>query len=63
MPEESDLISIDEAVVAYRRSRKTLFSWLRDGRLTRYRSAGDLRTFVSRAELAELVRHRVVEEQ
>ena len=58
MPEGDDLLSVDEAVVEFRRSRKTIFGWLRDGRLTRYRSEGDRRTLVSRSELRQLVEPR-----
>lgn len=59
VPAEEDLISVDEAVLRFRRSRKTIFGWLREGRLKRYRSEGDLRTFVSQAELADLVKPRL----
>jgi hypothetical protein len=57
---QPDLISVDEAVLEFRRSRKTIFGWLAEGQLRRYRSAGDRRTLVSRRELAEIVRPRVL---
>jgi hypothetical protein len=56
--EGDDLLSVDEAVVEFRRSRKTIFGWLQEGRLTRYRSEGDRRTLVSRRELRKLVEPR-----
>jgi hypothetical protein len=58
VPVGDDLISVDEAVVEFRRSRKTIFGWLKEGRLTRYRSEGDRRTLVSRRELRDLVEPR-----
>jgi excisionase family DNA binding protein len=50
-----DLVSVDEAVHEFRRSRKTIFGWLRDGKLTRYRSTGDRRTLIDRDQLQRLI--------
>lgn len=58
MPADEDLISVDQAALEFGRSRRKLFQWLAEGRLQRYRSEGDPRTFVSRSEIAELVKHR-----
>jgi len=58
VPVGDDLISVDEAVLEFRRSRKTLFAWLREGRLTRFRSEGDRRTLVSRREIRKLIQPR-----
>jgi hypothetical protein len=54
-----DLISLDQARAEFKRSKKTLHKWLKDGRLERYRSEGDPRTFVSRAALREIVKPRL----
>jgi hypothetical protein len=61
VPVGDDLLSVDEAVREFRRSRKTLFAWLRAGRITRYRSEGDRRTLVSRREIRELIEPTVQE--
>ena len=53
-----DLISLDQAVVEFKRSKKTLHKWLKEGRLERFRSEGDPRTFVSRAALRAIVEPR-----
>lgn len=53
-----DLVSVDEAAQEFKRSRKTIFAWLREGRLTRYRSEGDRRTLVDRGEIRRLVEPR-----
>jgi len=58
VPGGDDFISVDEAAVEFQRSRKTIFGWLKEGRLTRYRSEGDRRTLVSRRELRDLVEPR-----
>jgi hypothetical protein len=44
------LVSVDEAVREFGRSRFVFFQWLREGKLTRYRSAGDRRTLVDRTK-------------
>ena len=58
MSDGAELISVDTATIEFKRSRKTIFQWLKTGELTRYRAAGDRRTLVSRRELAELTRPR-----
>jgi excisionase family DNA binding protein len=58
VPGGNDFISVDEAAIEFHRSRKTIFGWLKEGRLTRYRSEGDRRTLVSRRELRDLVEPR-----
>jgi hypothetical protein len=58
---ESDLISADDAVRIYKVGKSTLFTWLREGRLQRYRRRGDRRTFVSRGELVRFLEFRPVD--
>jgi len=53
-----DLVSVDEAAREFRRSRKTIFTWLREDRLTSCRSEGDRRTLVDRAEIRRLIEPR-----
>jgi hypothetical protein len=52
------LVSVDEAVREFGRSRFVFFQWLREGKLTRYRSAGDRRTLVDRDEIRRLIEPR-----
>lgn len=50
-----ELISVDEAVKRFGRSRPVVFRWLRQGKLVRYRSEGDPRTLVDAEALAKLI--------
>lgn len=52
MPE--DLLPVDVAAKEFSVHRDTIFKWLREGRLQRYRAAGERRTLVSRKELRKL---------
>lgn len=56
--DESDRISLDEAVKEFRVGKSTLFGWLAEGKLKRYKRLGDRRTFVSRRELERLTEFR-----
>ncbi len=53
-----EYLSIDEARTEFKISRATIFRWLASGKLTRYRSEGDPRTMLKRAEIEQLVRMR-----
>jgi len=55
-----DIISVDEAARALGLSRTTVFKFLRQGKLARYRREGDKRTLVDRQELTQLVEPRRV---
>ena len=52
MPE---IVSVDEAARELGLSRTTIFKFLREGKVARYRREGDRRTLVDRNELAQLV--------
>ena len=54
-----DLISFDDAVVAYGFSRSTIFRLFKEG-LGKYRRPGDRKTYVSRAQLEETTSFRQV---
>lgn len=45
---------MDQAILRFEVSKSTLYTWLRQGRLKRYKREGDRRTFISRAALAKL---------
>jgi len=53
-----DIVPVDVAVTEFNRSRRTLFIWIRSGRLKRYRIAGDSKTYIDRNELRRLLRPR-----
>lgn len=50
-----ELISVDQAVQRFGRSRPVIFRWLKEGKLVRYRSEGDPRTLVDAEALARLI--------
>lgn len=54
------LLSVDEAAEFYRLGKQTLWRWLRDGKLKRYRRAGDRRTLIETAELEHLLKPRQI---
>lgn len=56
--DDSDRISLDDAVKLFRIGKSTLFGWLAEGKLKRYKRLGDRRTFVSRRELVRLTEFR-----
>ena len=56
--DDSDLISLDDAVKQFKVAKSTLFGWLAEDRLKRFRRLGDRRTFVSRRELQRLTEFR-----
>ena len=56
--DDRDRISLDEAVKVFRVGKSTLFGWLAEGRLKRYRRLGDRRTFISQRELQRLTEFR-----
>ena len=58
-PAVDDLIPIDEAVLRYGLSRSTIYRVIRAG-LTRYRRAGDRRTYISCRQLEAVTRFRPV---
>lgn len=60
---EPDLVSVDEAVREFGRSRFVFFVWLREGKLTRYKSAGDRRTLIDRTEVREIIKPRPAEDR
>jgi excisionase family DNA binding protein len=55
------LISLDEAAGRYDLGKTTLWRWLREGKLKRYRRAGDRRTLVDQDQLDRLVEPREIE--
>jgi len=56
----ADLITIDKAVEEFEIGRNTLFRYLRDGRLKRYKGGiGDHVTYVDRQELKRLAKPQV----
>jgi hypothetical protein len=59
--DDLDRISADDAVRIYKVGKSTLFGWLREGKLRRFKKRGDRRTFVSRKELERFLEFRVVE--
>lgn len=54
-PNVPDLVSSDDAVREFEIGKSTLYRWLREGLLDRYRRRGDRRTFVDRDQLKRLV--------
>ena len=56
--DDRDRISLDDAVKQFRIGKSTLFGWLAEGKLKRYKRLGDRRTFVSRQELERLTEFR-----
>jgi predicted site-specific integrase-resolvase len=56
---DSELISADEAVKVFEVGKSTLFGWMKEGKVKRYRRHGDRRTFVNRVELARFVAWRI----
>jgi hypothetical protein len=58
VPDVPDLIPVDTAAREFGRSRRLIFSWIRLGRLKRYRAVGDRQTYVDRNELKRLTRPR-----
>lgn len=59
---DQDRISADDAVRIYKVGKSTLFGWMREGKISRYKKRGDRRTFVSRAELDRFLEFRIVNE-
>ena len=53
-----DVIPVDVAAREHGLHRDTIFKWLREGRLQRYRAVGERRTLVSRSELRQLTEPR-----
>jgi predicted site-specific integrase-resolvase len=49
------LVSTDDAVREFGIGKSTLYRWLREGLLDRYRRRGDRRTFVDREQLERLI--------
>jgi predicted site-specific integrase-resolvase len=58
--DDPDRISADDAVRIYKVGKSTLFGWLREGKIKRFKRRGDRRTFVSRRELERFLEFRVV---
>jgi hypothetical protein len=58
---DPDLISADDAVRVYKVGKSTLFGWLKEGKIKRWKQRGDRRTFVSRRELERFLEPRVEE--
>jgi hypothetical protein len=56
--DDPDRISLDDAVKLFRVAKSTLFGWLKERKLKRYKRFGDRRTFVSRRELERLTEFR-----
>jgi transposase len=50
-----DLLSTDDAAREFEIGKSSLYRWLREGLLERYRRRGDRRTFVDREQLRHLV--------
>lgn len=59
--DDKDLISADDAVRMYKVGKSTLFGWLREGTLRRFKRRGDRRTFVSRSELERFLEFHLVD--
>jgi excisionase family DNA binding protein len=55
------LISVDEAAGRYKLGTSTLWRWLREGKLRRYRRAGERRTLIDQDQLDRLVEPREVD--
>ena len=55
-----DLLSIDRAVDEFGVSRSTLFRLIADAKVSRYRRAGDRRSYVSRTEVSAVLEFRAV---
>jgi hypothetical protein len=53
-------LSVAEAAARYDLGQTTVWTWLRQGRLKRYRRGGDRRTFVDEEQLRRLVALREV---
>ena len=53
-----DVVPVDVAAREHGLHRDTIFKWLREGRLQRYRAVGERRTLVSRNELRQLTEPR-----
>jgi hypothetical protein len=58
MTNESDLITIDEAITKYGHARAWWFERIRKGDLTAYDILGRRETFVSEREIREMLRPR-----
>jgi len=56
--DDSDLISLDDAVKLFKVGKSTLFEWLAEGKLARFKRLGDRRTFISRRELQRVTEFR-----
>jgi predicted site-specific integrase-resolvase len=54
------LIPLEQAATEFGVNRVTIYRYLRDGRLRRYKRAMDRKTYVDRAQLMRLLRPRVV---
>ena len=54
-PDVPDLVSTDDAVREFDIGKSSLYRWLRQGLLERYRRRGDRRTFVDREQLKRLI--------
>ena len=55
-----ELIPVNDAVAEYSISRSTIFRLFKEG-LARYRRPGDRKTYVSRAQLEDMISFRKVE--
>ena len=60
-PAVAEIVSVDEAARVLGLSRTTIFKFMREGKLARYRREGDRRTLVDQEELARLVEPRRVD--
>ncbi len=59
--DDKDLISADDAVRIYKVGKSTLFGWLREGKLRRFKRRGDRRTFVSSKELERFIEFHLID--
>jgi hypothetical protein len=58
---DKDFIPVDDAVVDYAVSRSTLFRLIRNGQLSRFRRVGDRKSYLSRAQLQEVLSFKAKE--
>ena len=60
-PVPDDLLSVEEAVVRFGLSRRTLFRLMTEHSIPRYRRPGDRKTYVSRSALEAVAGFRKID--